>query len=148
MQDRTTQAFIAGIVVTFIPMVFMIYTIYGLGIISLRFMDYAAIISWGAITDKLLPSITVETGIWLAGGFLSVAFIQSLKNTYSQDIIFKSVLYVFLYWLLINSCVTAFKLDGLSPLGFKTSLLEALGGIIDGMVAAKIYAYLANKYGQ
>lgn len=146
VHDRATCGFVAGLLGAFVQMIFTYSVYYGTGLLKFRFADYAGIIFWGSRPEGLLQSVFAEFLVWFYSGVLGAVFALLIKIYSSEHLMMKGFSFGILYWYLNNGYITAFRVEGLYPIGFTTAAIHVVGGIILGLTTAKAYAYLAKKY--
>jgi len=147
LRDRVTQGFIAGVVGGIIEMIFTLAIYYGFGLIKYRYLDFAAVITFNHRPQDLLQAVVAELVVWAFVGFLGAFFVLMLNVIGRKNIVMKGSFWGLLSWLLIYGFVTVFRIEGLYPTNFITSVIHLIGGMLYGTVMAYTFVYVTKKYG-
>lgn len=147
MKDRTTEGFIAGVIGAFPEMVFTLTLYYVFNAIRFRYLDFASVIAFNHLPKGLFQIIVAEFGVFVFTGFLGVIFSHLIKTISSRNIILKGAFFGISIWFFVYAFITFFKVRPLFPIGFQTSILHMIGGVIWGITTAWTYRKFVEKYG-
>ncbi len=144
-EDRMNQGFVAGLIGVLPEMTYTL-TLYQFQIIKLRYLDYAAWMIFHHAPQNWFQTIIAQFIVFIFCGFLGIAFSFAIKKISSRNSRVKGALFGLFNWFCIHAFVTLFQIKGLYPVGFATSVLHLVGGLLWGAIMSMVFSFLNRKY--
>lgn len=110
-----------------------------------NFVDWTAVIIYGALPTTWYEFLLAFIINLLWAGALGITFAYLLPHTTRQGYIFKGVLYGIMLSFLIYGTATLLRMPFFSMLPFWTSLGNAIGGTLWGVITAQTFNWLDHK---
>jgi len=138
LRDKFTRGFIAGMTGGLVANTASL--LFGfLGLTTLRFADWTAIITLGKAppfsTGEILFALAANIGFM---GILGIVFIYLIPLIKSTNLLFKGWIFSTFIWFLIYSVTALFKVEGTMPLPLTTALANVVTTSIYGLVLAQV----------
>ena len=146
IKDRLTQGFIAGAGAWPIQILFT-GTMYWLRVTKLRYLDFAAVLTFNHLPKGFLEVIFAEVVVIIFLGVLGIGFSMLIALVSSKNLFFKGWLYGTFMWFAIYAAMTMYKLKHIYPVNTKTAVISLLAASLWSIVMTWILLFLNRKYG-
>jgi len=133
MKDRFTRGFMAGVIAGLISAVWNLGSYY-FNMSTLRFLDFAAILTYGRRTRNAWEAIFSWAATVFFYGLLGIIFVYLITLVTSENLFFKGSIYGITSWFTIYAITYLFKVPELSQISFLTTLSNFIGSVIYGVV--------------
>lgn len=141
MKDRFTRGFIAGVIAGLISAAWNL-GVYFLNLSTLRFLDFAAVLTYGRKTRVIWESVFSFVTTFFVFGALGIVFIYLITLITSENLMFKSFLFGVSAWFSFYAITLLFKIPELSRVSFLTTLSNFIGAAIYGIVLGYVLKVL------
>jgi hypothetical protein len=135
MHDRFTRGFTAGVLGGLLSSAWNLSSFY-LNFSNLRYLDFAAIMTYGRKTRTLWETIFSFFSTIFVYGLLGIIFIYLVTFITSENLLFKGFLFGVTSWFIFYSITLLFKIPELSRISFLTTLANFIGAVIYGIAMA------------
>jgi hypothetical protein len=146
MDDRLTQGFLAG-AAGWPPQIVFTATMFKLHFTKLRYLDFAAILTFNHKPQGIWEVIFAEIVVIIFLGVLGIGFSMLLKVVSSENLFFKGWLYGTFTWFAIYAAMTMYKLEHIYPVDTRTALVSLIAAAIWSIGMTRVLLYLNRKYG-
>jgi len=136
IKDRLLRGFIAGVAGGVVMDVFNLASYY-LGIAELRFLDWSALVIYGAKPVSIAESIFALIAHLVFTGTLGIIFAYLLTFITSTNYLFRGALFGSAMWFLLYGISLLYKIEGTVPLHVDTAASDFICAIIFGLVLAE-----------
>jgi hypothetical protein len=145
LKDRFTRGFISG-VAGWPPEITFISTMYKLHLTKLRYLDFAALLTFNHKPQGWAEIVLAEVVVLIFLGVLGIGFSMLLKVISSKNIYFKGWLYGTFMWFAIYAVMTMYKLEHIYPVDTKTALYSLISASIWSIGMTWTYGFLNRKF--
>lgn len=136
MKDRFANGLVAGFISGIIIDI-LNFAAYYLHWSTMRYLDWAGIMIFGRKPTFLSEEIFAQLVQLAFSAFIGVLFAYLYFEITSRYYLLKGIFLGVMFWFFIYAAGIALKLPHLSVIPFKTSLMNFVGAIIYGLIAAE-----------
>ncbi|KJS76102.1 MAG: hypothetical protein JL56_06045 [Desulfotomaculum sp. BICA1-6] len=144
MKDRLLRGFMAGVAGGVVMDVFNLASYY-LGIAELRFLDWSALVIYGAKPISIAETVFALIAHLIFTGILGIIFAYLLTLITSTNYLLRGALFGSTMWFLLYGISLMYKIEGTVPLHVDTAASDLISAVIFGLVLAETLHRLDNN---
>lgn len=145
ISDRFTKGFLAGIIGG-VTTTILGYLFFLLKFGSMRFADFAAIMIYGRKAKEFLELLFATLIHWGFSGAGGALFVNLIKIIATKNLIFKGWFFGVSIWFFVYIVTELFEIPEMKTISLSSSVSNFLASSLYGIVMAKAYLYLEQKY--
>jgi len=145
MKDRFTRGFMAGVLAGLISSVWNIISYHLINMSTIRFLDFAAILTYGRRTRTIWEALFSWAATVFFYGLSGIIFIYLIKIVTSENLIFKGFLFGITTWFFSYTITYLFKIPELSRISFLTAFSNFIGAVIYGIALGYVLKILDHS---
>jgi hypothetical protein len=145
MKDRVLAGFTSGILAA-VGADIVNWLFYYLNFADKRFLDWAAVIFLGHLSNNVLEVVIMQIAQIVWDGFMGIVFIMIIPTIKSHGIVLKGIIYAISLLFIFRATSVLFDLPYLKSLTMGTFLSNALCSIVWGVLIALIIKRFSVHY--